>query len=174
MVRFAFCSGFYRHGVHPIFTAYRIALPLPLFVAATPLLQITMAFGIRNVPDRLKALKEFRRILATPSQPAGSSSEPSESGPAGGNGDAETGENAKAMAEAGGASSSVLAILELQDPESGLLAAASRAFIKCVRSPSLQSSLMCFCYVSVLSAFSWIVLKHSVGVSHPCFTVCLP
>lgn len=81
-----------------------------------------MAFGIRNVPDRLKALKEFRRILAAPAVPE-------ETEPAA--------ERLSGDTAVGGGSSSptssVLAILELQNPESGLLASASRTFIKCVR-----------------------------------------
>eukprot|EP00903_Cladosiphon_okamuranus_P020915 g19207.t1 len=82
--------------------------------------KVTMAFGIRNVPDRLKALKEFRRILAAPS-PAQAETEQAAEGLGG---DAAVGGGAPSQ------TSSVLAILELQNPESGLLASASRAFIK--------------------------------------------
>ncbi|CAM9225519.1 unnamed protein product [Scytosiphon promiscuus] len=85
--------------------------------------KLTMAFGIRNVPDRLEALREFRRIMATPA-PEPLSTEPLSTAEGG-------------LTERGGAaeaeaakSSSVVAILELQDPETGLLASASRAFIK--------------------------------------------
>lgn len=73
-----------------------------------------MAFGIRNVPDRSKALREFRRIMATDS--------PSTEGKTKGDPDTD-GDNEKG--------SSVVAILELQNPESGVVAAVSRAFIRC-------------------------------------------
>lgn len=73
-----------------------------------------MAFGIRNVPDRSKALREIRRIMATPALDVGAQGATEDAGGAGGQ----------------EPSSSVVAILELQDPESGLLASASRAFIK--------------------------------------------
>ncbi|CBN73982.1 Ubiquinone/menaquinone biosynthesis methyltransferase ubiE, putative [Ectocarpus siliculosus] len=76
--------------------------------------KLTMAFGIRNVPDRSKALEEIRRIMATPALDAGAQGATEDAGGAGGH----------------ASSSSVVAILELQDPESGLLASATRAFIK--------------------------------------------
>ncbi|CAM9383295.1 unnamed protein product [Hapterophycus canaliculatus] len=87
--------------------------------------KLTMSFGIRNVPDRLKALREFRRIMATPTLTEPPTIEPRS-------------EVEGAAKERGGAgdsdvamgSSSVVAIMELQDPETGLLASASRAFIK--------------------------------------------
>eukprot|EP00752_Nemacystus_decipiens_P009755 g8712.t1 len=82
--------------------------------------KLTMAFGIRNVPDRLKALREFSRIMA----------KPTEAVPAveGANGDG--GEEGVGGSSLPSRSSSVVAILELQNPESGLLASASRTFIK--------------------------------------------
>ena len=116
--------------------------PLPCLLPSV-FSQLTMAFGIRNVPDRLKALKEFRRILAAP---APADVEPAE---------VELSEDPGA----GGlsslsppSSSSVLAILELQNPETGWLASASRTFIKYV--------LLCFrtflVYVRVvLLGLSW-------------------
>ncbi|CAM9486623.1 unnamed protein product [Ectocarpus fasciculatus] len=76
--------------------------------------KLTMAFGIRNVPDRPKALREIRRIMAAPAPDSGAQGATGEADGAGGR----------------ASSSSVVAILELQDPESGLLATASRAFIK--------------------------------------------
>ena len=83
-----------------------------------------MAFGIRNVPDRLKALREFSRILAKPTESA-----PAAEGLSGnvgvGRAEERTGVSSSSI-------SSVVAILELQNPESGLLASASRAFIKWV------------------------------------------
>ncbi|CAM9809382.1 unnamed protein product [Pylaiella littoralis] len=84
--------------------------------------KLTMAFGIRNVPDRLKALKEFRRIMATPSL----ATEPESAEQAEGGG----GDGRSSSASSSTPASSVVAILELQDPESGLLASASRAFIR--------------------------------------------
>lgn len=87
-----------------------------------------MAFGIRNVPDRLKALKEIRRIIAAP-QPRpvatpddtgehSTSDRQEEKGASGGG------------ARAGSGEGSVVAILELQDPESGILSSMARMFIK--------------------------------------------
>lgn len=105
---------------------YRGPLSCPALLPSPRSTQLTMAFGIRNVPDRLKALKEFSRILARPAPSTGT--EPASagglSGGAGVAGEEGTGPSASSSA-------SVVAILELQNPESGLLASASRTFIKC-------------------------------------------
>lgn len=80
-----------------------------------------MAFGIRNVPDRLKALREFRRIMAKPSPPTASGVAEEAGG---------KGEKEGSSLSSSPSASSVVAILELQDPELGFVASASRAFIK--------------------------------------------
>ncbi|CAM9253782.1 unnamed protein product, partial [Discosporangium mesarthrocarpum] len=74
-----------------------------------------MAFGIRNVPDRSLALSEIRRIMATGTGDGAATGEGGPSCPAGGSW--RRGE-------------SVVAILELQEPRSGLLAPLARGFIK--------------------------------------------
>lgn len=96
-----------------------------------------MAFGIRNVPDRFKALREFRRIMAVDEQAAlaspptaGESCVSSNEGDGGD--ESESSCSAELTGKEAGVSggSSVVAILELQNPESGILAFASRAFIR--------------------------------------------
>lgn len=83
-----------------------------------------MAFGIRNVPDRLAVLKEIKRVLAS-SRAESVPASPGDEHATGGESSVATGGRRAAAAR-----SSVVAILELQDPESGILAFASRAFVK--------------------------------------------
>lgn len=95
-----------------------------------------MAFGIRNVPDRRKALREIRRVLsvAQPTSAAASrgkrrrGARPSRRASGDGPGDGEVSEGGGTGA--GGERRSVVAILEVQDPESGLLMYAARAFVR--------------------------------------------
>lgn len=86
-----------------------------------------MAFGIRNVPNRLKALKEFRRIMV--SYQEGIAEDNQEVPAAGAVIGEEDGAQDHGERDRRGVGS-IVAILELQNPESGFLAFASRGFVK--------------------------------------------
>ncbi|CAM9912078.1 unnamed protein product [Choristocarpus tenellus] len=77
--------------------------------------KLTMSFGIRNVPDRPKALREIRRVMATHDTPSGNSRNPPAGAGTGGGGTIE---------------GSVVAILELQEPQTGFIAQLAKGFIK--------------------------------------------